>query len=287
MKQFSGTEPLVGEIRGLRTFRVDESGLLLPLYSNLAWYDGTNTAACAPPTGEAERRDHPVPSATCECGFYAYGTQQAAAANHSTRFVQAIVSCWGSVVAGTQGVRAEHARIDALWLHPNVPGELRRRVAGKYPSARMYADRGAMVAEYPLSELGCYEPLPPRRRLPRAASIVGGAALLALGALPSSLLHSSSLLWDGWLAVTLAAAALTVWLLAFTRGTGHLAAGLVTAGVLAWVAAPAFGLAGWLLRAPLLRGLLVAGGRYLLSLRPGYFPVVRGARERTFCGVHP
>ena len=33
MGQFSGSEPLVGEIVGLRTFRVDESGLLLPLYS--------------------------------------------------------------------------------------------------------------------------------------------------------------------------------------------------------------------------------------------------------------
>ena len=41
MDRFSGSEPLVGEIVGLRTFRVDESGLVLPLYSNLSWYDGS------------------------------------------------------------------------------------------------------------------------------------------------------------------------------------------------------------------------------------------------------
>ena len=52
MRAFTGSEPLVGEVIGLRTFRVDESGLLLPLYSDQAWYDGPNCATCAPPTGE-------------------------------------------------------------------------------------------------------------------------------------------------------------------------------------------------------------------------------------------
>ena len=57
------------------------------------------------------------------------------------------------------------------------------------------------------------------------------------------------------------------------------------AGVLAWLVAPSLGLAGWLLRLPLLRGLLVAAGGYLTSLRPGFFPVERTPRERAFCGV--
>ena len=144
MKQFAGLEPLVGEIVGLRTFRVDESGLLLPLYSNRAWYDGPNTATCAPPTGEPERWDHPVPAPDCECGFYAYGTAEAAEHNPGTRYVEAVVSCWGRVVAGTQGVRAEHARIDALWLNSRVSPLLHRRVAATYPSARLFSDRAAI-----------------------------------------------------------------------------------------------------------------------------------------------
>jgi hypothetical protein len=57
--------------------------------------------------------------------------------------------------------------------------------------------------------------------------------------------------------------------------------------VLAWVAAPAFGVVGWLLRLPLLRGLLVAAIGYLLALRPGYFPVVHTERVKSFCGVRP
>src|SRR5437868_14217847 len=115
MGAFSGTEPLVGEIVGLRTFRVDESGLLLPLYSSLSWYDGANTAECAPPTGDKRESQHPVPAPNCECGFYAYGTEQAMAHQRQSRYVQAVVSCWGGVVAGTEGIRAEHARIDAIW----------------------------------------------------------------------------------------------------------------------------------------------------------------------------
>jgi hypothetical protein len=282
---FSGTEPLVGEIIGLRTFRVDESGMLLPLYSNAAWYDGTNTATCAPPTGEAERTDHPVASPDCECGFYAYGTEAAAARNRNMRYVQAVVSCWGSVVAGTQGVRSQHARIDALWLGRGVPNSLRKRIALTYPSARLYVDRAAMLAEHPLSELPYYEPSPRRSALPLAASAVAGGALLSLGVLPPSVLTGP--VHALWLSAVVAAAALMLWLLLGQHGTGHVAAAVVAAGVLAWLAAPAFGLAGWVLRVPLLRGLLVAGGGYLLALRPGYFPVVRTVRPKAFCGVRP
>jgi hypothetical protein len=44
---------------------------------------------------------------------------------------------------------------------------------------------------------------------------------------------------------------------------------------------------GWLLRVPLLRGLVFATGGYLLALRPHHFPVLRTPRERAFCGVRP
>jgi hypothetical protein len=57
--------------------------------------------------------------------------------------------------------------------------------------------------------------------------------------------------------------------------------------VLAWLVARPFGPPGWLLRLPLLRGILVAAGGCLLSLRPGFFPVEHAARERAFCGVRP
>jgi hypothetical protein len=285
MRAFSGIEPLVGEIVGLRTFRVDESGLLLPLYSNRAWYDGRNTALCAPPTGERGRGDHPVPSPDCQCGFYAYGAERAAAGNRHMRYVQAVVSCWGGVVAGTQGVRAEHARVDAIWLHPNVPRWARSRVAGRYPSARIYADRRQMLIDHPPSVLDCYEQGAPRHLPARVGGAVGATALLGLGLLPASTLRGSALLWTAWLVAAATLTALVLWLLASARGVGHRAAALIVAGALAWLVAPLFGPPGWLLRAPLLRGLVVAAGGYLLSLRPGFFPIERSRRERAFCGV--
>lgn len=283
-RRFSGSEPLVGEIVGLRTFRVDESGRLLPLYSGQAWYDGTNVATCAPPTGDA-RGAHPVASPDCECGFYAYGSEAAALRNRQTRFVQAVVSCWGAVVAGTQGLRAEYARIDAIWLGAAVPKWVRSRVALTYPSARIYQSCEAMLAEHPLSVLSCYEPSRPRRLAPRLTGAALGGGVLALGLLPSTWLVGT--LWYAWVAAVGAAAALVLWLFLGASGTGHVAAAVVLTGVLAWLIAPAFGLYGWVLRLPVLRGMLVAGGSYLLSLRPGYFPLVKSPRERAFCGVRP
>jgi hypothetical protein len=285
--EFSGTELLVGEIVGLRTFRIDDSGLLLPLYSDGAWYDGTNSAVCAPPTGHHPGGPHSVPDADCECGFYAYGTAADASRNRHTRHVQAIVSCWGDVVAGTRGLRAQYARIDAIWINPAAPDWLRKRVAARYPSARMYADRAAMVAEHPLTELACYDPPAQRRLAPLLATALAGAAILALGLLPFETLHASFALWVAWVLATALTAVTAAWLLLGNHGAGHFAAAFVVAGILAWLLAPAFGLSGWLLRVPLLRGVLVAGGGYLLGLRPHHFPVVKTARERAFCGVRP
>lgn len=283
-RPFSGSEPLVGEVVGLRTFRVDETGLLLPLYSTQAWYDGVNVAACDPPAG-GERAPHPVASPGCECGFYAYGCDLAAARNRQMRHIQAVVSCWGRVVAGTQGVRAQYARIDALWLSPAVPKWISSRIALRYPNARIYRDRAAMLADHPLSQLPCYE-------LPARPSLLGrtglgavAAALLVLGLLPWRLIAGPVFVaWTaalGWLAVAMIAVVATHRVQGRTAAIGLL---LFTA---AWLAAPAFGLAGWLLRLPILRAMLVAGGGYLLALRPGYFPVVATPRARAFCGVRP
>lgn len=287
VRRFSDCEPLVGEVVGLRTFRVDESGLLLPLYSALTWYDGPNTATCAPPTGESAGRPHAVPTADCECGFYAYGTERAAAHNRNMRYVQAVVSCWGGVIAGTHGFRAEHARIDAIWLHPNVPVWVRRRVKARYPSVAFYGDRSAMLAEHPLSVLDCYEPAPRSRVLLGAGVWAAAAGLLALGLMPASVLREPGLLRNAWLVTMAAVAVLAGWLLLGARGPGHRTAALLVTGLLAWLVAPACGLAGWLLRLPVLRGVFVLGGNYLATFRPGYFPVVRASREKPFCGVSP
>ena len=283
MDAFTGSEPLVGEVIGLRTFRVDESGLLLPLYSDRSWYDGPNRAACAPPTGEPERRDHQIAAPDCDCGFYAFGTAKAASRYRNSRYVQAVVSCWGSVVAGTQGVRAERARIEAIWLGAQAPDWLVKRVALTYPSARVYLDRDAMLADHPLSVLPCYAP-PAREGIGRRLGVgVAGAVLIGLGLVPSSAIRGT--LWDAWLVTAALLAVAAGWLLVGSRMLGHAAAGVVLAGALAWFAAPLFGLAGWLLRLPAIRAALLAVGGYLITLWPRYFPIVRAPAPRRFRGV--
>jgi hypothetical protein len=286
MGPFTGVEPLVGEVIALRTFRVDESGLLLPLYCAPAWYDGVNTATCAPPTGESVTRPHPVPDPWCECGFYAYGSEAALVRQRQARYVQAAVSCWGGVVAGTDGLRAEHARIDALWLHRNVPRWVRLRVASRYPSARIYTELDAMLTQHPPSMLPCYTSRPAPRRAPRVAAVTAGLALLGLGVLPVTTLRAVPVLWLLWLVATAGVGAVAAWLLFGSHGAGHRAAAYLAVGVFAWLLAPVLGLPGWLLRVPLLRGIAVVAGGYLLSLRPGYFPLERPRPERAFCGVH-
>jgi hypothetical protein len=283
MRAFSGSEPLVGEVLGLRTFRVDESGLLLPLFSDLAWYDGPNHATCVPPTGESGRTDHHVATPGCECGFYAFGDAVAAGRNRHSRYVLAVVGCWGSVVAGTQGVRAEYSRIDAVWFADAAPDWLVKRVAFTYPSARVFCDRAEMLAAHPLTVLPSYRPAQRLSVAARVGVALAGAALIGLGVAPTSTARGS--LGDLWLVLTAALAVLTLWLLLVARRTGHAAAALVVAGCVAWVAAPLFGVFGWLLRLPLLRAGLVGLGTYLLPLRPGYFPIVRAPVPRRFRGV--
>ncbi|WP_375503355.1 hypothetical protein [uncultured Jatrophihabitans sp.] len=278
MQPFAGAEPLVGEVIALRTFRVEESGLLLPLYSEQCWSNDTNTAACP-------RASHEAPADDCDCGFYAYGTPQAAAQNRGMRHVQAVVSCWGGVVAGTQGIRAQHARIDALWLHPVAPEWLRKRVAARYPLVRLYDDVEQMRAAHPLSVLPSYDPAPTRNHRAWAGVLAGSAVGLALGALPLDVLRSSPALWTAWLAAIGIAGAVTLWLALGARFPGHFVAAAIGFGLVSWLLAPLFGLAGWLLRMPVLRGVLVATGTYLWSLRPRHFPVVVPKRERVYYGA--
>ena len=101
-------------------------------------------------------------------------------------------------------------------------------------------------------------------------------------------LHGAPLLWWSWLGLAAVIASTTAWLLLGTRTVvGQRAAGFVALGVLAWLLAPLAGWPGWLLRLPLLRAALVVTGGYVMTLRPGFFPIDHGPRERSFCGVRP
>jgi hypothetical protein len=183
-----GFEPQVGQIRALRTFRIGPDGLLYPLFSDDPWHDGVNTARCL-----QDRPPHPSPDPDCTCGFYAFGREQWVGEHPRSRHVLAVVSCWGRVVAGTRGLRAEHCRIEALWLSAAVPVELVERVRRNHPTVAVYRDRSRMLAAHPPTELDCYEP--PAAGTGRSAGRLwwsAAVAAAALGVLPAPWLGGSS-----------------------------------------------------------------------------------------------
>ena len=195
MDPYGGFEPQVGQVRALRTFRIGPDGGLHPLFSNERWHDGSNTARCS----RKDSPPHRSPAPDCTCGFYAYGAEQSVSDHPISRHVLAVVTCWGRIIAGTRGLRAEHSRIEALWLSAAVPANLVELIIRDHPSVTVHRDRSRMLADHPPTELDCYEPAGrgggrPAGRMWWSAAIA--AALL--GVLPADWLggaRSAAVLW--------------------------------------------------------------------------------------------
>jgi hypothetical protein len=182
----------VGEIRALRTFRLSGSGCLRPVaYQVGPWADGANTAHCL-------RHAHMPAAPGCRCGFYAYGTYRAARDHAEARRVLAVVTCWGRVVPGTRGLRAQHARIEAIWLSARVSPRLARRLRQRYPSATFYRSRRLMLRRHPPTRLETYDPSWPESH-ERKLRLGRGEALRAL-LVVAYVLFVGSL---GWIATAL------------------------------------------------------------------------------------
>ncbi|WP_375503031.1 hypothetical protein [uncultured Jatrophihabitans sp.] len=176
MSEFAGSEYRVGEIRALRTFRINSGGLLLPLFGDRPWQDGPNAACCTAADANDFAHQGGIPDPDCRCGFYAYADEHAAAQFPEARHVLAVVKCWGRVVAGTRGLRCQYAAVEGLWMDDRVHEALARAVVSNYPTLRRYATREQMLDRHPLDQLGCYEPYVRAGRvsaLVRAACVVG------------------------------------------------------------------------------------------------------------------
>lgn len=281
MTDFTGYQPQVGEIRALRTFRIGASGDLFPLYHDRAWSGETNTAQCRLPPAENQFA-HDPPDSECSCGFYAYGTPAAALDYPHARHVLAVVACWGKVVAGTRGIRAQHARLEAIFMSDRVPAGLSRQVASRYSDARVYGSRELMLQQHVPTQLDCYEPPGPTRRPWRRT----GTRAALLVALSLSLVPGH---WSGATAAVSWIAQGTLLLLSAILNSGKPADTpakqhwVVLAAAALWVLAPAFGMSGWvLIRMPLAEVAVLI----LLSRRSGLaasrrFPATIGQHHRS------
>jgi hypothetical protein len=268
MDAFSGFEPQVGEIRAVRTFRIGPEGLLYPLFSDHSWSAGANTARCRIPDSRGDDSEHLVVEPGCTCGFYAYADEHAAAEYPNSRHVLAVVACWGRVVAGTRGLRSQHARIEAIWMSPTVPADLAASVADRYPSTAVYGDKEAMLIEHPPTHVDCYETPSPRDRGRNRMGIRAALiAALILGLLPWSWLTGNSdalILW---------AAMVGAFLIASVKYGKHVAPterkrALVCSAMVLWLIAPLAGPAGILfLRLPLVQIAVVARQQRRIAVR--------------------
>ena len=270
MEAYAGFEPRVGEIRALRTFRIGAGGVLYPLFSDTPWADGQNTARCLMTPADMP---HHAPEPDCACGLYAYAN--AAAAEHpQARHVLAVVACWGRIIAGTRGVRAEHARLEAIWMSEAVPSELTAMVATSYPSATTYRQVTDLLAAHSPTVLDCYEPELSRRRAKQFAVRLAAAVGVVVSLLPTHWLggfNSARAIWAGELSLIVVAMAL-----AWPRHS-DVASKLRVLMLIAmaiWVAAPLGGVAAtYLLRVPLiLIGALALLDRRLSIRAAGRFP---------------
>lgn len=168
-----------GSVRGVRTFRLTRDGHLAPVTDRTPWSPGLNTAVC-------DRRSlrgplppaHTAPAPGCGCGLWACGNTQALreAGVLGVSRVLAVVAAHGQLLPATRGFRAQHARIEALWLSPRIPAARRQAVARAYPDAALYSTRRAMLAEHPPTQLAAYQ-LP---AIPRRAALVAQLAGLAV-----------------------------------------------------------------------------------------------------------
>jgi hypothetical protein len=269
---YAGFEPQVGEIRAVRTFRIGPGGWLYPLFGSDAWRDGANQARCR--LAGVGRPVHEPPEPDCTCGFYAYGDETWAAEYPHARHVVAVVSCWGRVIAGTRGLRCQHARIEAVWMSTAVPADLRAAVAGNYPSTQVMDDRADLLAAYPPTRLDCYDTPTPATPTPAWRRYLVGAAVVA-GVLPTRWL-SVLPAWRLLLAALFAGLLVAAFVLsrrpasdiaAHRRSLFYMALGL-------WTVTPMTGVTGLaLFRLPLLQiaGLSVVQ-RVSLARSAGRFP---------------
>lgn len=119
--------------RGLRVFMWPDERLVLEGRFGGPWLSPKQTACCGrPPIGDAvaialaqkEAREHLL-EGQCQCGIYAYHDAYSSEIDPRYEAVAQVLG-WGVVGIRSKGFRAEHTRVEAVW----VPDQLVMEVVG-------------------------------------------------------------------------------------------------------------------------------------------------------------
>ena len=129
----SAAPDLAGPVVGFRAWRIVGDRILSP-YIPCTWDGPILHAACF----DANRRlqlgkgwltePHDSPHPDCQCGIYAYHRPGTQAYYGDFDWSEGVITAWGRIEAHRDGLRAEHARIEALSRPPAHEPQRRRAV---------------------------------------------------------------------------------------------------------------------------------------------------------------
>jgi hypothetical protein len=110
-------EPLVA----FRSWRAVGGRLRSP-YLPVFWEERILHAECrapvgALPEGTGAREPHLAPDPGCTCGIYAYLEPDRQFPTIDYRGVTGVVTVWGNIEVHAEGLRAQHARVEALAIY--------------------------------------------------------------------------------------------------------------------------------------------------------------------------
>ncbi len=174
---------------GLRTFRVDRDGQLLPIGAGdrFDWKDGVCFAECK--VGAFHR----PPAAGCSCGIYSFHTLEDLRSQYGAADdVVAVVAPEGLARIGGNGLVSERARVVALWTADPRLTELVRSAVSE--NIQPYTDLDTMVVDHHLRFTAtppAAEDFPPARHA--AAGLVSEVIRSAAGIGWAKILFAASL----------------------------------------------------------------------------------------------
>ena len=118
---------LIEPVVAFRAWRVLDDRLLSP-YIPCRWEGRVMHATCYPANRALTfgrgwlGAPHDSPHPACKCGIYGYHRPGAQGYFGEWEWVEGIVSVWGRIEAHADGLRAEHARVEALTGRPAIAG---------------------------------------------------------------------------------------------------------------------------------------------------------------------
>lgn len=157
---FAGLDFCIGVVRGARSFRLDDSGMLTGIVYRQVWTPGENIATCRkletflPESRLQFERNNPQDTRyqtapchsmiSCRHGFYAYYVESSDFP--TTNGIRAMIEGYGEVVIGTRGFRAMKARIVALQTTESASLEA---ISQNYAEIPLFTTFEQMTAEFP------------------------------------------------------------------------------------------------------------------------------------------